>query len=63
MQTPVDLVSIIRLIRSENIGTKTFWHLISLYKTAENALNHITELSIRVVALSPSRFFLLKMLK
>ena len=42
----VDLVSIIRLIRSENVGTKTFWQLISLYKNAKNALEHIAELSI-----------------
>ena len=35
------LVDIIRLIRSENVGTKTFWHLISLYKNASTALEKI----------------------
>jgi DNA processing protein len=40
------LVDIIRLIRSENVGTKTFWHLISLYKNASTALEKIEELSV-----------------
>jgi len=46
-KTQEDLASIIRLIRSENIGPKTFWHLISLYKTAQNALKNIAQLSLR----------------
>ncbi|MEK6733520.1 MAG: DNA-processing protein DprA, partial [Pseudomonadota bacterium] len=42
-----ELVSIIRLIRSENVGLRTFWNLISIYKTATNALSHIVDLSLR----------------
>ena len=42
-----EIIDIIRLIRSENVGVKTFWHLISLYKDATNALDHIAELSLR----------------
>ncbi len=41
------LLDVIRLINSENVGTKTFWHLISLYQNSSNALDHISELSIR----------------
>lgn len=42
-----ELVDIIRLIRTENVGVKTFWHLITLYKNASNALNHVSALSLR----------------
>ena len=52
-----DLVSIIRLIRSENVGIKTFWHLISLYDNAENALRHIAELSVRGGRDKPIKIF------
>lgn len=41
------LLDVIRLINSENVGTKTFWHLISLYQNSSNALDQISELSIR----------------
>ena len=41
------LLDVIRLINSENVGTKTFWHLISLYQNSSNALEHISELSLR----------------
>ena len=52
-----ELVSIIRLIRSENIGTKTFWHLMSIYQTAEEALKHTEELSIRGGRNKPIKIF------
>lgn len=42
-----ELIDIIRLIRSENVGVKTFWHLIALYKNASNALDHVSNLSLR----------------
>ena len=42
-----EIIDIIRLIRSENVGVKTFWHLVTLYKNAGNALEHIANLSIR----------------
>ena len=43
----LETINILRLIRSENIGVRTFWHLISLYKTATNTLDHVADLSIR----------------
>lgn len=43
----LEITNIIRLIRSENVGVKTFWNLLSLYKTATNALEHVSELSSR----------------
>lgn len=42
-----DLVSILRLIRTENVGVKTFWHLISLYGNAEKAIENLKDLSLR----------------
>lgn len=42
-----ELVDIIRLIRSENVGLKTFWNLISFYKNATNALDNIADLSLK----------------
>ncbi len=42
-----ELVSIIRLIRSENVGLKTFWNLLSIYQNATNALEHIADLSLK----------------
>ncbi len=52
-----DLVNIIRLIRSENVGTKIFWHLISLYQNAKNALEHIEELALHGEKLKPIKIF------
>ncbi len=40
-------VNILRLIRSENIGPKTFWNLINLYGSSSNALEAVQELSLR----------------
>ncbi len=37
----------LRLIRTENVGPVTFRHLLSRYKTAENALNILPELARR----------------
>ncbi len=56
-QPKVDIVSIIRLIRSENVGTKTFWHLISLYKDAKTALDYIADLSLRGGRDKPIKIF------
>lgn len=52
-----ELVDIIRLIRSENVGLKTFWSLISLYQNATNALNHIAELSLKGGRSKPINIF------
>ncbi len=55
--TKKDLVDIIRLIRSENVGTKTFWHLISLYGSATKALDRVLELSVRGGREKPIKIF------
>jgi DNA processing protein len=52
-----DLLDVIRLINSENVGTRTFWHLISLYQNSSNALEHISELSIRGGRNMPIKIF------
>ena len=45
--TSKERLSYIRLIRSENVGVKTFQSLIALYGTAEDAISRIPELSQR----------------
>lgn len=57
MNSNPDLASIISLIRSENVGVKTFWNLISLYGSAGNALKHIAELSVRGGRDKPIKIF------
>ena len=52
-----ELVDIIRLIRSENIGAKTFWHLISIYQNAKNALEQVADLSLRGGRDKPIKIF------
>lgn len=42
-----ETISILRLIRTENVGTKTFYDLMKLYNTAENAVQHVAEMSVR----------------
>jgi DNA processing protein len=42
-----ELLNSIRLIRTENVGVKTFHSLTKLYGTATNALDHVKELSLR----------------
>ena len=52
-----DLLDVIRLVNSENVGIRTFWHLIHLYKTASNALDKIADLSIRGGRNKPIKIF------
>jgi len=52
-----DLVNIIRLIRSENVGVKTFWHLISMYQNAKIALENIESLSLKGGREKPIKVF------
>ncbi len=52
-----ELVHIIRLIRSENVGVKTFWHLISLHHNAKNALEVVAQLSLRGGREKPIKLF------
>ena len=42
-----ELLSVFRLIHSENVGPKTFWSLIYLYKTAANALENVAQMSLK----------------
>ena len=42
-----ELLSVFRLIHSENVGPKTFWNLIYLYKTATNALENVARMSLK----------------
>ncbi|MGB4192131.1 MAG: DNA-processing protein DprA [Rickettsiales bacterium] len=43
----LEITNILRLIRSENVGPRTFWNLLDLYGSATNALEHVAELSLR----------------
>lgn len=42
-----DTIDILRLIRSENVGPKTFFELIKIYGTAANALKNVADLSVK----------------
>jgi DNA processing protein len=45
MQLSDEKLSWLRLSRSQNVGPRTFWQLISIYKTAANALEHLPALA------------------
>ena len=42
-----ETIDILRLIRSENVGPKTFFHLIKLFGSAGKALENICEFSVK----------------
>jgi len=42
-----ETIDILRLIRSENVGPKTFFHLIKLFGSASKALENIGEFSVK----------------
>ena len=42
-----ETIDILRLIRSENVGSKTFFHLIKLFGSASKALEKIGEFSVK----------------
>lgn len=42
-----ELVNVLRLIRSENVGVRTFYNLLKIYGSAAVVLNHVGEMSIR----------------
>lgn len=44
---PKKTIDILRLYRSENVGARTFKHLIELFGDANNALDNIAEYSLR----------------
>lgn len=43
----LETINILRLIRSENVGPKTFYSLIKLFGDATNAIEHIGDFSLR----------------
>lgn len=52
-----DTIDIIRLIRSENVGPKTFLSLIKFFGTATAALENVAEFSLRGGKLKPIKVF------
>jgi DNA processing protein len=52
-----EVVDIIRLIRSENVGIKTFYNLVKLYGTATIALEHVEELSLNGGRAKPIKIY------
>ena len=44
---PQQTLEILRLIRSENVGNKTFFELIKIFGTAKEAIKHVEEMSLR----------------
>ncbi len=52
-----ETIDILRLIRSENVGPKTFRHLIKLFGNASKALENIAEFSIKGGRSKPIKVF------
>ncbi len=52
-----DTIDILRLIRSENVGPKTFFDLIRLFGSATNALENIEDFSMRGGRAKPVKVF------
>lgn len=52
-----DVIDILRLIRSENVGPKTFFSLIKLFGTASKALDNIADFSLRGGKTKPVKVF------
>lgn len=42
-----ETIDVLRLIRSENVGPRTFAHLVSLFGSAKKALENIEDFSIK----------------
>ncbi|WP_341756545.1 MULTISPECIES: DNA processing protein DprA [unclassified Candidatus Tisiphia] len=52
-----ETIDILRLIRSENVGSRTFWSLIKLFGSSGAAINNIQEFSLRGGRSKPVRVF------
>lgn len=52
-----ETINILRLIRSENVGSKTFFSLVKLFGSATQALEHIGELSLKGGKSKPIKVF------
>lgn len=52
-----ELIDVLRLIRSENVGPRTFWSLIKIFGSASSAIDNIQEFSLRGGRAKPVRIF------
>lgn len=52
-----ETIDILRLIRSENVGSKTFFSLVKLFGSATQSLEHIAELSLKGGRSKPIKVF------
>ncbi|MCC8483677.1 MAG: DNA-processing protein DprA [Rickettsia endosymbiont of Labidopullus appendiculatus] len=52
-----ETIDILRLIRSENVGSRTFWSLIKLFGNSSAAIDRIQEFSLRGGRSKPVRVF------
>jgi len=52
-----DTVDVIRLIRSENVGVKTFFDLIKVFGNATEAIKHVQEMSLKGGRKKPINLF------
>ncbi len=56
-QYPSELLAILRLIRSENVGPRTFYSLIKMFGSASKALENVAELSLKGGRSKPIKIF------
>lgn len=54
---PSDLLDILRLIRSENVGSRTFYSLIKMFGSARLALEKVADLSLKGGRSKPIKIF------
>lgn len=52
-----ETIDILRLIRSENVGSRTFWSLIKLFGSSSVAIDNIQEFSVRGGRSKPVKVF------
>lgn len=52
-----DTVDVIRLIRSENVGVKTFFDLVKVFGNATEAIKHVQEMSLKGGRKKPINLF------
>ncbi|MCX4079498.1 DNA processing protein DprA [Rickettsia rhipicephali] len=53
----IETINILRLIRSENIGPKTFFSLIKLFGDAATAIDNVPDFSLRGGKSKPIKIF------
>ncbi len=52
-----ETIDILRLIRSENVGPRTFWSLIKIFGSSSTAIENIQEFSLRGGRSKPVKVF------